>query len=135
MATNDVVMQHIEAFNSRNAKDEPYAADSELIAPPGSMQGRENVLGFLGVFQEAFPDARLEVKQLLVDGSVAAVEGTFVGTHDGVLHSPAGDVPATGKAVELRFAAVYEVRGSEMLYEHLFFDQMDLMGQLGLLPA
>jgi len=128
-------MQHIEAFNSRNAQDEPYGADSEIIAPPGTVKGRENVLGFLGVFQEAFPDARLEVKQLLVDGSVAAAEGTLVGTHNGVLHSPAGDVPATGRAVELRWAAVYEVRGSEMLYEHLYFDQMEMMGQLGLLPS
>jgi predicted ester cyclase len=78
---------------------------------------------------------RLEVKQLLVDGSVAAAEGTLAGTHNAVLHSPAGDIPATGKTVELRWGAIYEVRDSEMLYEHLYFDQMELMGQLGLLPS
>jgi predicted ester cyclase len=135
MATNDVVAKHIEAFNSKNAEAETYAADAELIAPGASIKGRENVLGFLSVFHMAFPDGRLEVKQSLVDGSYAVNEGSFVGTHTGVLQSPAGEIPATGKAVNLRWAAVYEIRGSELAYEHLFFDQMELLGQLGLLPS
>ena len=53
-------------------------------------------IGFLGVFHEAFPDLRLEVNQVLTDGPAAAAEGTITGTHDGVLHSPNGDVAADG---------------------------------------
>jgi predicted ester cyclase len=52
-----------------------------------------------------------------------------------VLHTPNGDVAPTGKPVEFRWAAVYEVEGEELISEHLFFDQMDLLGQLGLLPG
>ncbi len=132
--SKDVITRHIEAFNARDQDAEPWAADAQMVAPGASVSGRDEVLGFLSVFQEAFPNGWLEVKRLLVDGPAAAVEGSFAGTHDGVLHTPNGDVGPTGKAVELRWAAVYEVHGEELKSEHLFFDQMELLGQLGLMP-
>ena len=55
-----------------------------------------------------------------------------MGTHDGVLHTPNGDVAPTGRAIELRWAAVYATDGDTLKSEHLFFDQMDFLGQLGL---
>jgi predicted ester cyclase len=131
---NDVILKHIAAVNDNDNDAEPWADNAELVAPGGQASGREGVLTFLGVFHEAFPDLRLEVTQLLTDGSAAAAEGTLTGTHDGVLHAPNGDVPPTGRAVELRWAAVYATDGDTLKSEHLFFDQMDFLGQLGLLP-
>ena len=132
----DVILKHIDAMNDRDSAADPWAADAEMLAPGGGhAKGREEVLGFLGVFQEAFPDLRLEIKQLLTDGSSAAAEGTLAGTHDGVLHTPDGDVAPTGSAVELPWAAVYATEGDTLKSEHLFFDQMDFLGQLGLLPG
>ena len=78
--------------------------------------------------------ASRKIKQLLTDGPAAAAEGTLAGTHDGVLHAPDGDVAPTGRAVELRWAAVYHTDGDTLKSEHLFFDQMDFLGQLDLLP-
>ncbi|HEY3943592.1 MAG TPA: nuclear transport factor 2 family protein [Solirubrobacteraceae bacterium] len=98
----DLILKHIAAFNDRDSNAEPWAADAELVAPGGQAGGREDIISFLGVFQEAFPDIRLEIKQLLTDGRAAAAEGTIAGTHDGVLHTPNGDVAPTGRAVELR---------------------------------
>lgn len=132
--SGDVVRRHVEAFNVRDADAEPWASDAEMVAPGASVSGRDAVLGFLGVFQEAFPAGRLEIRHLLSDGPSVAAEGTFAGDHDGVLHSPEGDVPPTGKPVEFRWAATYEVRGDELLSEHLYFDQMEFLAQLGLLP-
>jgi len=131
---DDLIRQHIDAFNSRDEAAEPWSADAEMTAPGASVQGREAVLGFLGVFHEAFPDGRLQVATLLADGDSAAVEGTFAGTHTGVLRSPAGDVDPTGRPVSFRWAAVYRADESELRSEHLYFDQMDFLGQLGLLP-
>ncbi len=130
----DVILKHIAAVNDNDNDAEPWADNAELVAPGGQASGREGVLAFLGVFHEAFPDLRLEVTQLLTDGSAAAAEGTLTGTHDGVLHAPNGDVPPTGRAVELRWAAVFATDGDTLKSEHLFFDQMDFLGQLGLLP-
>ena len=131
----DVILKHIAAVNDRNSDADPWAADAQMVAPGAQVSGRDEVLGFLGVFHEAFPDLRLENVQLVVDGSAAAAEGTLTGTHDGVLHSPGGDIPPTGRRVELRWAAVYATDGDTLKSEHLFFDQMEFLGQLGLLPA
>jgi predicted ester cyclase len=131
----DVLLKHIAAVNDRDRDADPWAADAQLAAPGGQASGRDEVLGFLGVFQEAFPDLRLEVQQLLSDGAAAAAEGVLTGTHDGVLHTPGGDIPPTGRVVKLRWAAVYATDGDTLKSEHLFFDQMDFLGQLGLLPG
>ena len=131
----DVILKHIAAVNDRDSDAEPWAAEASLVAPGGHASGRDGVMEFLGVFHEAFPDLRLEIKQLLTAGPAAAAEGTLTGTHDGVLHTPDGDVAPTGRAVELRWAAVYVTDGDTLKSEHLFFDQMDFLGQLGLLPG
>jgi predicted ester cyclase len=131
----DVILKHIDAFNGRDSAADPWAADAEMRAPGAQVSGRDNVLGFIAVFQEAFPDLRIEIQQLLTEGPAAAAEGILAGTHDGVLHTPNGDVAPTGRAVELRWAAVYATDGDTLKSEHLFFDQMDFLGQLGLLPG
>ncbi len=134
-SARDVILKHIDAFNGRDDDADPWAADAELAAPGAQVSGRDNVIGFLAVFQEAFPDLRLEIVQLLTDGPAAAAEGTLTGTHDGVLRTPNGDIAPTGRAVELRWAALYVTDGETLKSEHLFFDQMDFLGQLGLLPG
>src|SRR5687767_4404124 len=80
-----VVERHVEAFNVRDADAEPWSDDADFVAPNASMHGREEVLGFLGVFWDAFPDGRLETSRLLAEGSVIAAEGRFTGTHTGVM--------------------------------------------------
>ena len=130
-----VILKHVDAMNGRDSDADPWAADAEMTAPGAQVSGRDNVIGFLAVFLDAFPDLRLEIVQLLTDGAAAAAEGTLRGTHTGVLHTPNGDVAPTGRAVELRWAAVYVTEGDTLKSEHLFFDQMDFLGQLGLLPG
>jgi predicted ester cyclase len=131
----DVILKHIAAMNDRDSDADPWAADAQMVAPGAQANGRDEVLGFLGAFQEAFPDLRLEIEQLVTDGAAAAAEGTLTGTHDGILHGPGGDIPPTGRRVELRWAAVYATDGDTLKSEHLFFDQMDFLGQLDLLPT
>lgn len=130
-----VVRRHIAAFNARDRDAEPWSATADLVAPGAAISGRDQVLGFLSVFWEAFPDGRLELKQLLVDGDAAAAEGVFVGTHEGVLRTPGGEVAATGRRIAFRWAALYRAGGDELISEHLFFDQLELLSQLGLAPT
>ena len=127
-----VVARHIEAFNARDVDAEPWTADGELLAPNGSMHGRDQVMDFFSVFWEAFPDGRLETSRVLAEGSTIAAEGRFIGTHTGVMHTSDGDIPATGRDVDLRWMSSYEVRGDELASEHLYYDQAELLGQLGL---
>lgn len=133
MSTVAVIEQHIQAFNDRRELDEPWADDAHMIAPGGARPtGRAEVLGFLRVFQTAFPDGRLTARTIFADGSQGAVEGVFDGTHDGPLASPGGEVAPTGRSINFRWAAVYEVDGDQLISEHLYFDQADFLAQLGL---
>ncbi len=133
-SARDVILKHIDAVNARDRDADPWAVDAEMTAPGAQVSGRENVIGFIGVFQGAFPDLRLEITTLVTEGAGAAAEGILSGTHDGVLPSPNGDIAPTGRAVALPWAAVYVTDGDTLKSEHLFFDQMDFLGQLGLLP-
>src|ERR1051325_2882010 len=121
----DVIVKHIDAFNARDSDADPWAADAEFTAPGAQVSGRENVIGFIGVFQEAFPDLRLEIEQLLTDEPAAAAAGSMTGHHDVRFHPPNGDAAPTGGAIALRWAAVYVAEGDTLKSEHLFFDQMD----------
>ena len=76
-----VVERHVETFNARDADASPWSEDADFVAPNASMHGREEVLGFLGVFWDAFPDGRLETSGVLAEGSVVAAEGRFIGSH------------------------------------------------------
>ena len=71
-SARDVILKHIDAVNGRDSDSDPWAADAEITAPAAQVSGRDNVIGFLAVFQEAIPDLRLEVEQLLTDGPAAA---------------------------------------------------------------
>jgi predicted ester cyclase len=128
-----VVERHVDAFNARQADAEPWTEDAEFVAPGASMSGRKEVLAFLGAFWEAFPDGRLELSRVFGEGSLAAAEGRFIGTHSGLFRTPTGEVPATGRLVEFRWMSAYEARGDELASEHLFFDQIELLSQLGLM--
>jgi hypothetical protein len=75
-SARDVILKHVDAVNGRDSDADPWAADAEITAPGAQVSGRDNVIGFLAVFQEAFPDLRLAVEQLLTDGPDAAAEGT-----------------------------------------------------------
>jgi predicted ester cyclase len=50
-----------------------------------------------------------------------------------VLRTPTGEVPPTGRRVEFRWMSAYEAQGDELASEHLFFDQVELLTQLGLM--
>ena len=51
------------------------------------------------------------------------------------MRTPEGEVPATGRRVDFRWMSSYDVRGEKLASEHLYFDQAELLGQLGLMPA
>ena len=74
-SARDVILKHIDAFNDRDSDADPWAADAEMTAPGAQVSGRDNVIGFIAAFQEAFPDLRLEINQLLLTGQPQPPKG------------------------------------------------------------
>jgi hypothetical protein len=74
------------------------------------------------------------LRSRLIDGLTVVSENVLAGTHTGPLRTPQGEVPATGRRVESHGIAVQRVRAGLVESEHLYFDQLDLLAQLGVLP-
>lgn len=86
-------------------------------------------------WHEAFPDNRIETTAIHADDRGGVLEGRFTGTHTGMLRGPAGDLAPTGRHVDGRYSGVYEFEDGKISSFHLFFDQVDLLTQLGIAPA
>jgi predicted ester cyclase len=71
----------------------------------------------------------------VISGDTAVTESTYRGTHTGTLRTPNGDIPATGKRVQGRQVTVQRVKDGQVWSEHLYFDQMEFLGALGLIPT
>jgi ketosteroid isomerase-like protein len=80
----------------------------------------------------AFPDSRVEIRTLTVDGDRVIVEHNGRGTHRGPLVTPNGTVPATGRPVDVPFCEVFERRDGRVASARTYFDVATMMGQLGL---
>jgi predicted ester cyclase len=82
----------------------------------------------------AFPDAHVDVHDVHYVDDVAVEEGTFTGTHRGVLQGPAGDVPPTGRTVSVDYIQVLRFRDGKHASFNLMFDRLAMLEQLGLIP-
>jgi ketosteroid isomerase-like protein len=111
-----------------------YAEDAMAVTPDyGEIRGPAAIVEYFRPFFEAFSDIRWEEIQRHEAGNVAIDEGFFTGTHTAPLANPGGEpIPATGKRVRLRECDVATVTGGRITSHRMYFDQMDLMNQLGL---
>jgi steroid delta-isomerase-like uncharacterized protein len=114
-----------------------FAPDVVTIDPgAGRMDGLEAFRAYGEAFLRAFPDGRLTADRLVAEtADTIVVEGRFSGTHTGPLAGPDGDVPPTGRRLELPFVDVFDARDGRFVEHHTYYDQMALLGQLGLVPA
>ena len=77
------------------------------------------------------PDSRLEVRRVVADGAVAAVEWTMRGTFSG---GPFQGIRATGKRVEIEGVDVIEVRDGLQYRNSIYYDGATFARQIGMLP-
>jgi predicted ester cyclase len=114
------------------------APDCTWITPSGELHGRDEVREYLRPWQAGFPNERRHVLHRIaeVDGTIYC-EGVFRGVNEGAMETPEGTLPATGRSVALRFAHAVDidVEARHATSVRLYQDQLDLLGQLGLLPA
>ena len=124
------------AAKDKEALARCYAADAVAYTPDkGELRGRDAITSHLIAYWEAMPDVRYEHTAKYEAGDVAVNEGVVVGTNTGPLRMPSGDaLPATGKTLRVRSCDVTTVRDGEITSHHFYFDQVEFLAQLGLMP-
>jgi len=137
-SAREVFDRGTKAFNDHNIEGvmDLYTDDSRFEGPGGMVfKGKDQIREFLKGWYQGFPDCKTTSSNVLEIGDVIVEEGIFSGTHTGVFPTPMGDIPPTGKKVEGKYVDVYEIRNGKVMADRLLFDRMDLMEQLGLVPA
>jgi steroid delta-isomerase-like uncharacterized protein len=137
-STKEAADRHVQAFNEKNLEEfvDNESPDIEFVIPGGiTLRGRDQVKEYMKLFWSAFPDMRVSENYQVIAGDTVVTESTYSGTHTGTLRTPNGDIPATGKRVQGRQVAVQRVKDGQVWSEHLYFDQMEFLGALGLVPS
>ncbi len=132
----DLARQVIELTDRQDwpAREALLTPDCTVFTPQGVLRGRAATTAFSRPFVGAFSGARHQIDLIVSSGDDVVVEGLWTGTHTEPLVTPGGEIPATGKAINLPFVAIHRVSGELIASLHLYFDQLTLMGQLGLVP-
>ena len=104
--------------------DPEYRADGRIV-------GREFVRRNIARMHAAFPDLRLEIRHLVVQGDLVAALFTLSGTHGGVF----AGVEATGRPVSFQEAGFFTVRNGMVVAADYVADGLGVRIQLGVLPA
>jgi steroid delta-isomerase-like uncharacterized protein len=110
----------------------PYAEDAETSDPTGKYKGKKQILDSLKVWKTAFPQGTAEVTNQIAQGDHVTSEVVYKATHTGPLVSSTGTIPATNKPIVLKTMLVSSFRDGLIQRERTYFDQADLMKQLGI---
>jgi steroid delta-isomerase-like uncharacterized protein len=90
---------------------------------------------FLQSWATAFPDSQVETTAVVADAASAAMEFRGRGTHTGPLAGPAGDIPPTGRSVDVPFVMYMEFDAGKIARGRLYFDLVTLLQQIGVQPG
>jgi ketosteroid isomerase-like protein len=113
---------------------EQLAPDAEWVTPSGPQRGHAAIQAWLSPFWGAFSSFAHTVDRVAQSGDTAYAEGVWSGVHDGPLATPEGEVPPTGRTVSFRFAVGTSGDADKVRSVRVYFDQLEFLGQLGLLP-
>ena len=117
-----------DKWSSVSAEDCTY----DEIATQNKYEGRENVLAAMKGWTTAFPDVKGSYDTISIDGNRTTLQMTWTGKHTGPLHTPDGEIPATGKEIQLKSCMITEVEDGKVKAFQNYFDMMTMLTQLGL---
>ena len=138
-ALEDLAKKWTDALNRHDPRAVAayYTQDCVVYDPiyPEPLKGRAAIEKDSADFFRAFPDIRIEIIDLFEKGDCAAAEIKMTGTNSGPLATPMGEVPATGKRIDLRGALVGRINAENLVVEERrYYDTGAMMQQLGLAP-
>ncbi|MBI4299832.1 MAG: ester cyclase [Chloroflexi bacterium] len=110
------------------------AEDAEFVDVPRGMimHGRVGMMDLLQRWIAAFPDFRVEVKNLVEADDWVTVEYYARGTQRGWLMGHGGRVSPTGRWIELRCCDLLQFKDGKIVAGHTYYDMATMMSQLGI---
>jgi steroid delta-isomerase-like uncharacterized protein len=128
----------VAAYNAHdeNALNALHAEDIKFTAPGGfKATNGKDATKFAMTWLKAFPDGKMTVRSEILSGPWVVQEVKMEGTHTAPLESPTGTIPATYKKVVGYGVQLLRVENGKIAEARIYFDQLDQMIQLGLIPT
>ena len=97
----------------------------------GAISGRAANVEVIEAAYKGFPDFRMNVEEMLIDGDRVAQIGTLTGTDTGGFMA----LPATGKPFRLPIVILYTVADGVIVHERRIYDFTGMLIQVGILKA
>jgi steroid delta-isomerase-like uncharacterized protein len=129
---------HFEALNAMDldAAVAMISPSADIRTPMGAFTGGTAYGEWISRLFRALPDMCHEIRGIAVEeGQTLAFEWYTTGTFTGPLAMPGGDVPPTGKTIDVTGADFWRFEGGLIVAYHLYFDHLELLRQLGPAPA
>jgi steroid delta-isomerase-like uncharacterized protein len=135
-AIRDLLGRLEEAMNSRQLDllDDIVADDFVRhcqATPDFDVRSRDDFKEFLRQNTASFPDNVQTFVQVVVEGERAGIWVTYEGTQTGAF----GPFPASDRTVSFDFGGIARAQDGKLAELWVTWDNMTIMGQLGLLPA
>ena len=129
--------RYVELYNAGDLDGvmDLYAEDSVQLMTDGTFEGRSAIHDRLARELAAFSDVAHRYVSYVEQDDAFADEWVFAGTHTGPLVLPDGtELPPTGKRVEVKGMELVRVRDGKIVVDNLYYDNLAVAAQLGLLP-
>jgi steroid delta-isomerase-like uncharacterized protein len=105
--------------------------DYDEVSTGRNIKGIDDVLTAWKGWATAIPDSRATIDRAHVSGNTVVLEMTWRGKQTGALTTPAGEIPASGKPIEIRACQVVEVENGKTRSVRHYFDMATLLRQIG----
>lgn len=127
-----MVMSTYDAFSNDNYDKLGIYIDANYIEhspSPGQAQGLTGLIDFFKTLRTAYPDYKMTVKDVVIDGNKVSVLFNFKGTNTGEMMG----MKPTGKSVDVDGLDLMYVNNSGKATEHWgYIDTDKMMQQLGM---
>ncbi len=117
---------NLNMFNDSN-----FTKDVVMYSKPTDVVGIDSMRAYCANFLTGFSDIQFTIKDVFGQGEKLVKHWNFKGVHTGIFFG----IPPTGKAVSLDGTTLVQMSNGKIAAERDFYDNMDFMTQLGLIPA
>lgn len=137
MQPRDLAARAMAAFNARDPDGlrALWTDDFHFIGPDGELHGVEAMLAREHGLWSAFPDVKASIETVCTGPDVTVLETTMTATHSGALTLGGQNLRPTGRPITLSFGVHIWFRDGRACRERVFYDQLGLLRQLGVLGA
>lgn len=97
---------------------------------PGLEPNKEGVKQFFAMLRSAFPDLRMEVREMLADDDLVSVRVIATGTNEGDFMG----MSSSGRRIEVQVFDILRIRDGQVTEHWGLMDAMTMMQQLGGMP-